>query len=106
MLNPETAMANYDPSQLASGVQADDVLTNTQFHLDQLVANRANGVAGVHQVVSFTDQDVTDLVEFLKTLTDPCVKDRTCLAPWITDTNDTGPDALQLNAKDASGALL
>ncbi len=105
MLDPEKAMAEYDPSQLASGVQADDVLTNTQFALDQLVSNRATHVPGAHQVVEFTDEDVADLVSFLKALTDPCVKDRDCLAPWIPDTSDAGPGGLQLNAKDASGTL-
>ncbi|MFK5913764.1 MAG: cytochrome c peroxidase [Woeseiaceae bacterium] len=106
MLDPEKAMASYNPGQLEATVQASNVLTNTQFHLDQLVANRANGVAGVHQVVGFTGEDVKDLVAFLKTLTDPCVKDRACLAPWIPDTNNLGPDGLQLNATDSSGALL
>ncbi len=106
MLDPEKAMANYDPSQLAAGVQADDVLTNTQFHLDQLVLNRATNVPGVHQVVEFTEADVTDLVEFLKSLTDPCVKDRECLAPWIPDNTSAGPGGDQLNAKDGSGSLL
>jgi len=50
--------------------------------------------------------DVTDLVEFLKALTDPCVKDRDCLAPWIPDTGDTNPDGLRLNAIDNTGAVL
>ena len=59
------------------------MLLNTQFALDQLEANRGSNVSGVHQDVVFTDDDVADLVEFLKTLTDPCVKDRGCLAPWI-----------------------
>ena len=48
---------------------------------------------------------MTDLVEFLKTLTDPCVKDRDCLAPWIPDASDTNPDGLRLNAIDNSGAF-
>ena len=80
--------------------------TNTQFALDQLEANRANNVEEVHQKVTYTDDDVIDLVEFLKALTDPCVKDRQCLAPWIPDTGKTGPDGLQLNAIDNTGAFL
>ena len=106
MLNPAEAIANYDFSQLNPTIQAADMLTNTQFALDQLEANRTNNVADVHRNISFTDDDVTDLVEFLKALTDPCVKDRDCLAPWIPDASDTNPDGLRLNAIDNTGAFL
>jgi cytochrome c peroxidase len=106
MLNPGEAVANYDFSQLNPTIQAADMLTNTEFSLVQLEANRTNNVSTVHQNVTFTDDDVTDLVEFLKTLTDPCVKDRHCLAPWIPDAGDTNPDSLRLNAFDNTGAFL
>lgn len=108
MLNPADAIANYDFNQLDSnaGIQADDMLVNTQLALDQLEANRTNNVSGVHQNVEFTQADVTDLVEFLKTLTDPCVKDRNCLAPWIPQGMGSGPDGLKLDAIDNTGAPL
>lgn len=106
MLEPAEAVANYDFSQLAPNIQAGDMLTNTQFALDQLEANRASNVSGVHRDVVFTDDDVADLVEFLKTLTDPCVKDRACLAPWIPDGADADPDGLRLHAIDNTGAPL
>ena len=106
MLNPEEAIANYDFSQLNPTIQAADMLTNTQFALDQLELNRASNVDGVHRNVAFTEDDVTDLVEFLKALTDPCVKDRDCLAPWIPDASDTNPGGLRLNAIDNTGAFL
>ena len=106
MLNPSEAINNYDFSQLNPTIQAADMLTNTQFALDQLEANRTNNVAEVHQNVTFTDENVTDLVDFLKALTDPCVKDRACLAPWIPDAGDVNPDGLRLNAIDNTGAFL
>jgi cytochrome c peroxidase len=107
MLNPAQAIANYDFDQLTQeGIQADNMLTNTQFALDQLDANRTNNVAGVHQNVEFSDDDVTDLVAFLETLTDPCVKDRQCLASWIADDADGNPDGLRLDAVDDNNAPL
>ena len=106
MLNPAKAIASYDFSQLDPTIQAVDMLSNTQFALDQLETNRANHIAGVHQNVVFSDDDVSDLVAFLKTLTDPCVKERSCLAPWILDAGDTNPDGLRLNAIDSTGAFL
>ena len=33
----------------------------------------------------YREEQVEDLVTFLETLTDPCVLDRECLAPWIAD---------------------
>jgi cytochrome c peroxidase len=106
MLNPEEAIANYDFTQLNPTIQASDMLTNTQFALLQLEANRVANVSGVHRNVAFNDEDVTDLVEFLKTLTDPCVKNRACLAPWVPDAGDTDPDALRVNAIDNTGSFL
>ncbi|MBI2382125.1 MAG: cadherin-like domain-containing protein [Gammaproteobacteria bacterium] len=46
------------------------------------------------------------LVAFLRALTDPCVKDRQCLASWIPAPGTTGPDGQQLNAVDAQGRAL
>jgi len=108
MLNPADAIANYDFSQLdaAQNLKVSNMLTNTQFALDQLEANRTNNVSGVHQIVEFTEDDVNDLVEFLKALTDPCVKDRSCLAPWIPHGMGSGPDGLKLNAVDNTGTSL
>lgn len=45
------------------------------------------------------------LQEFMATLTDPCVKDRACLARWIPRP-DEAPDAHQLNAIDSTGRPL
>jgi cytochrome c peroxidase len=116
MLNPAEAIANYDMSQLDANavLQFENLQINTQRALDQLEANRTNNVSGVHQNVEFTDADVTDLVEFLKTLTDPCVKNRACLAPWIPSGMGmgmgmgmgSGPDGLKLDAVDVTGASL
>lgn len=108
-LDPQTAFNNYDINQLEASIvssgQTGDMQENTQNALDKLAANRLAGIASIENV-SLTDEQVGYLVEFLKTLTDPCVTDRTCLAPWIPDTSGTGPDGLQLNAVDNNGDFL
>ena len=43
-----------------------------------------------------------DIIAFLRTLTDPCVEDRTCLSAWLP-TSDEAADELQLNAIDING---
>ncbi|MDG1752322.1 MAG: cytochrome c peroxidase, partial [Thalassotalea sp.] len=51
---------------------------------------------------------VSQVVDFLHTLTDPCVESRECLTPWIIDDNDlaTFPDSQVLEAKDKLGNIL
>jgi cytochrome c peroxidase len=109
-LDPQAAFDIYDrnyhlePSIINSG-QTDDMLFNTQNALDKLAANRLAEIASI-QNISLTDTQVSDLVEFLHTLTDPCVKDRACLAPWIPDSSDTDPDGERLIAVDDTDTLL
>ena len=55
---------------------------------------------------NLNNADRQDLIAFLETLTDPCVLDPVCLAPWIADPTDSGPDGEQLNAVDQNGNLL
>lgn len=48
---------------------------------------------------------VPHIAEFLRTLTDPCLRDRACFGRWIPDPAEA-PDGLQLNATDATGRPL
>jgi cytochrome c peroxidase len=104
-LNPQTAIDNYDFSQLESSVQATNMKLNTQKAMDQLTANRAAGLFTIRDI-ELTDDEVADLLAFLETLTDPCIKDRTCMAPWIADCSVSDPDGLCLTGKDESGNSL
>jgi len=45
-------------------------------------------------------------VAFLTALTDPCAKDRDCIAPWIPDDSLPDPDGMRLNAVDKDGNRL
>lgn len=79
---------------------------HTQYALDMLRAQRAAGKPGVIQDVALTEPQIDDIVEFLKTLTDPCLKSRKCLANWIPGSTDPDPDGLRLCAVDRSGRQL
>lgn len=101
MTNPQVALDNYDITQLSQdSIRNLDKLTeNTQEALD----------AASFEIVpvSFNDVEIANIVEFLKSLTDPCVKDRECLAKWIPDTNIAeDPNGHQLNAVSEEGNLL
>jgi cytochrome c peroxidase len=49
------------------------------------------------EALNFSDMQVGFLVEFIQSLTDPCVQDRDCLAQWIP-ANDDDLNGDQLNA--------
>jgi enediyne biosynthesis protein E4 len=54
---------------------------------------------------NITKQDVSYLVSFLKSLTDPCVKEVNCLAPWIATDPVDNPDGNLLVATFSSFAM-
>ena len=107
-LNPTNALASYDVSQLTqTGIQnLDKLQANSAKALAMLEADRTAGKTVIENI-DLSSEQVDDLVSFLKSLTDPCVKDRSCLAKWIADPmNDIDPNGNQLNAVDSNGKLL
>ncbi len=53
-----------------------------------------------------TPNELADVVAFLKTLTDPCVKDAHCLRPWLPQPQEGDPDGLQLRPMTKQGVPL
>lgn len=91
MLSPEESAKNYDPLQLKQkNIAIQDVAKNTKEALDE----------GLHLLPKPTlkKEDISNLVAFLKALTDPCVKDRACLSKWIPNSEDNDPDDQMLHA--------
>ncbi len=91
MLSPIKSAKNYDPKQLKQKhIALQDLKVNTQEAID----------AGVHLSPKprINNDDVKDLVNYMKALTDPCVKDRACLSKWIPNANDNDPDGQTLHA--------
>jgi len=105
MIDVDSAIAGYDTSLLDRNVKTTNTVSNTQSALTQLNINKTSGLSP-HENVSLSASEITDLVAFLNALTDPCLKDSTCIGKWIPDNTLTGPDSLRLNAVDSSGSLL
>jgi len=99
-LNPSTAEQKYDVSLLKQEIQTGNMQANTALALAKLAEDRRQGRTPLHDI-RLTDRQVTDLVSFLLTLTDPCVKDSACLAPWLPSASDPDPDGLRLVARFA-----
>ncbi|MEM7000295.1 MAG: cytochrome c peroxidase [Pseudomonadota bacterium] len=76
-------------------------VANSELALDQLAEERRAGVA------QFVDTDLNGneraaIVAFLEALTDPCVIDPACMAPWVANPAED-PDGNQLDAVDNLG---
>lgn len=103
-LNPQAAIDNYDYNQIDPGIDASDMAANTQKAMDTLAANRMAGtIDPILEDISLSDEEVDQLLAFLQTHTDPCVKSRECLARWIPDQQDYDPDGLRVYAIDQYG---
>jgi cytochrome c peroxidase len=77
-------------------------------HLQQALADEVDARAPLRPRRNFSSEQVTHLAAFLRALTDPCVENRACLAPWIIDENDKAsfPDPLPLIAHDKNNTAL
>jgi cytochrome c peroxidase len=101
-LDPAEAVASFDASALDQpGLEGASVELNT------LAALAALQVAGDEDLVSIelTDEQVGDLVAFLRSLTDPCVLDRACMERWMPP-SDEDPNGEQLSGVRADGTPL
>jgi len=79
----------------------------TQF-LDAARGNRNNANSPLRARANLSQAQVSQVAGFLRSLTDPCIENRDCLAPWIIDENDvaTFPDDQPLVATDQNDNAL
>lgn len=85
-----------------------DVDRNTRAALARMEAVRVADPANGMPIVDLSQGSPADtgrLIAFIESLTDPCLKDRTCFGRWVPRP-DEAPDGFQLNATDANGRLL
>ncbi len=85
-----------------------DVTRNTNAAMAQMRAIRTSVPADAMPLVNpdvVTIASASDITAFLRTLTDPCLRDRSCFGRWIPAPGDA-PDSHQLNAVDANGRAL
>lgn len=78
---------------------------NSESALRKINTERNQNDPAALQNINLNNGERRDIVTFLETLTDPCVLDRTCLAPWIA-APDEAADEHQLNATDQNGNAL
>ena len=90
MLNPQQAAKNYQKQQVT---QQGISFTKTANNIKTLLKSKID----VTPMPNANQQHVEDLVAFMKTLTDPCIKSRECLSPWIPSKDSNDPDGKMLH---------
>ncbi len=77
-------------------------------HLEQARNDEVPATAPLRARANLSGQQVQQVKAFLTALTDPCVKDKACLAPWLLSDSDlaTYPDDKPLEATDNLGNKL
>jgi cytochrome c peroxidase len=93
--------------QFAGNAGCPDLFPNSRAHtmaaLAKVRSERTSDPDHTFRDLEFSPlSDGPKLEAFLATLTDPCVMDRACLAPWIPEPAEA-PDDNQLNAIDQQG---
>lgn len=96
--------------QFAGHADCPNLFTNSESHttlaLNKAKQERVSDPDHTFPDLSFSPlSDVPLMLAFVNALTDPCVMDRNCVAPWIPDPAEA-PDNNQLNAVDANGSAL
>lgn len=104
-LDAENEALRFEFAGLPAGTQIANAAANTSAAADALRRLRAAGQSKLPNVL-LTDAEIAELVAFLESLTDPCVLDRACLAPWIAGAPDADPDGLRVEAVGADGQRL
>ena len=99
MLSPLDSLERYNPNTLKQkGINTAHIKAHSLEAIQ-------SGVE-ITPIKNLTKQDVSNIVMFLKTLTDPCVKSRECLSPWIPNKMENDPDGLMLHALSGRGKRL
>ncbi|TXH68892.1 MAG: cytochrome-c peroxidase [Thiothrix sp.] len=99
-LDPAWAVANYQPNRVKAenpGIQTETMQKNTFEALYKLREDQQKGLNPL-RTARLSKTSIEDLANFLRALTDPCIKSATCLAPWLPPLHED-PNGLQLEAQ-------
>jgi cytochrome c peroxidase len=99
--DPQGAVMHYDPASVPDAA-SEDFMANTIEMIDYLQTSE-RVIDSFNEPVGYKELEIKALVAFLETLTDPCVVDRECLAPWVADPATDDVDGNLLVAFDDNG---
>ena len=82
-----------------------NVKENGELALNKLNQERQDETSRLPNI-NLNNDEIEQLVTFINSLTDPCVEDRDCLAPWIADETTDNPDDQVLIGTDINSSPL
>lgn len=109
---PDSALSFFDTEGWCHQITSDrssscnSLFPSARVNTRNALVQTGNEVGGeTIEGIALDNRQIDQITAFLHTLTDPCTKDRNCLAPWIA-TPGPGPDGNQLNGVDRAGNRL
>ncbi len=96
-LTPEKSIDSFDftlqhlPQFKGLNVKYPEARANT------IAALKQKRAAGIEKMPLLNNGSISDIIEFLKTLTDPCVVDHSCLKSWLPDGKPADSHRLEAN---------
>lgn len=100
--DPVNAVKAYTYDGPENQIEIADLSKNALNAVDSFNRAWPDGTYPMHGV-DLSDADVAALVAFLEALTDPCVRDAKCLAPWLPSEQELKMDDAPLHAVDVRG---
>lgn len=93
-----------DLEYIADVTNCESLYPNGMDYTLQAISQREilESTFGIPEAPKLNDVEVAQLVAFLHALTDPCVKDRECMQPWIFESGEEEPDSNILYGVDGS----
>lgn len=93
-VNPEQAIQDYDYKLQHLAQYKEQPVEHPYIRKNTEYALQAAKKTGDLPQLNYTAQELEDIAAFLEALTDRCVEDAECLAPWLLD--GTEPQTMQL----------
>ena len=93
-LDPELGIKEFDftLNHLSQrGIDNTNSIVHSNKALAQYVKAQTQGISKFEKT-KLSEEEVSRLVDFIHSLTDPCVKEIECLKPWVPDASDINPD--------------
>ncbi len=101
-LDPWDSVRRFDFGLLDPTIPVAHTGAYAQAALEKLQQDRIEDATPL-QIAKLSDSDVSKVVDFMLTLTDPCVKSEACLAPWMPANDESDPDGMRLLARTLTG---
>ena len=110
-IDPDKAIHNYNfsfnenPQLRYTASVYNNARQLTRKSLEKLKIAQQEKLSLLAEGIQVNDDELSNLIEFLTALTDPCLESTSCLQQWIPDSNEESPDIMRLVAEFSEPSL-